>query len=385
MRFRKAFNILVAVVTLAGTAPSFAADFETNAITKDNLPVFYEKLKAKMTYPLSYESMGGDLEVWHEKALAKARELILPGEDHTAFDPQVIDQVDRGTYVAKRIAFNVTAESRIAGLLLVPKGKGPFPGVLMLHDHGSRFDIGKEKFVEPWYDETRLASAKEWADKYFTGRFPGDELAKRGYVVFVTDALGWGDRQGNGYEAQQALAGNMIGLGSSLAGLMALEDKRASEFVASLPEVDPARAGVVGFSMGAFRAWQVAALSDAVKFAVVDCWMTTMKGIMVPGNNTLRGQSAFYLSHPMLGRYLDFPDVASLAAPKPILFFDGDHDPLFPHEAVIEAFNKMQKVWAAYGAGDKFSSRFFPVGHTFTEPMQEAAYDWLDAQVKSAK
>jgi hypothetical protein len=75
--------------------------------------------------------------------------------------------------------------------------------------------------------------------------------------------------------------------------------------------------------MGGFRAWQVAALSDAVDAAVVVNWMSTMQGLMVPGNNTLRGQSAFYLSHPGLGRHLDFPDVASLAAPKPMLLFAG--------------------------------------------------------------
>jgi hypothetical protein len=39
--------------------------------------------------------------------------------------------------------------------------------VLLLHDHGSKFDIGKEKLVRPWHDDTRLASAQAWADTYF--------------------------------------------------------------------------------------------------------------------------------------------------------------------------------------------------------------------------
>ncbi|MEF2071595.1 dienelactone hydrolase family protein [Consotaella aegiceratis] len=369
-------------LVLLGNAAN-AQGYETKPITEGNLPAFYEALKAKMTFPLSYEATGGELQAWHDKALAKAEEIILPTEDATPYQPEVIDEIDRGTYVARRVVFNVTAESRVLGLELVPKGEGPFPAVLMLHDHGSKFDIGKEKFIEPWYDDARLESAQAWADKFFTGRFPGDVLAERGYVVFATDALGWGDREGNGYEAQQALASNMFGLGSSLAGLVALEDKRVAEFLAEQPEVDSDRLAVVGFSMGAFRAWQVAALSDAVKAAVVDCWMVSMPGLMVPGNNTLRGQSAFYLSHPMLGRYLDFPDVASLAAPKPMLFFDGEDDPLFPTASVEAAFGKMKGVWKTYGAEDKIQTRLWPgLGHTFVAEMQDAAFDWLDDKMK---
>jgi len=256
-------------VTMASTCYSQSAEtplepktgtfFETHPITDGNMPTFFSELKAKMTYPLAYD--GGDPAVWREEALPTAEALMLPSVDTIDFAPTVIDEIDRGDFIAKRVAFNVTDESRVAAIVLVPKGEGPFPGVLMLHDHGARFDIGKEKWIRPWYDEARLESAKQWSEKYFTGLFPGEELARRGYVVVATDALGWGDRAGNGYEAQQALASNLVNLGSSLAGIMAQEDLRASEFVASLDEVDPDSVGVVGFSMGAYRAWQVAALS----------------------------------------------------------------------------------------------------------------------------
>ena len=73
---------------------------------------------------------------------------------------------------------------------------------------------------------------------------------------------------------------------------------RSSEFLASLSEVDKGKVAAVGFSMGAFRAWQVAALSDSITAAIADCWMATMPGLMVPGNNQLRGQSAFPMLHP---------------------------------------------------------------------------------------
>jgi dienelactone hydrolase len=373
---------LAASLALGVTAAS-AADYQTQGLTAaDNaLPVFYEALRAKMTFPLGWKD-GANPATWRATGLAKARDLMLPGDDKTAFQPAVIDEIDRGAYVARKVVFNVTAESRVLALVLVPKGKGPFPAALMLHDHGSKFDIGKEKWIEPWGDPARQASAKEWSEKFFSGRMPGDELAKRGYVVLATDALGWGDRTVAGFqrESQQALASNLFNLGSSYAGLVAQEDVRASEFLASLPEVDKTKVAAVGFSMGAFRAWQVAALSDAVTAAIADCWLATMPGLMVPGNNQLRGQSAFPMLHPGIGRYLDYPDVAGLAAPKPMLVYAGEKDGLFPLDSVNEAFAKMKKIWTANGADAKLETKFWPYGHVFLQDQQEAAFSWLDKQ-----
>ncbi len=348
------------------------------AVTEGNLPAFHETLKERLTYPMAYQ--GGDVAAWHDTTLAAAKALMLPYADDTAFDMEMLDSEDRGDYVAHRMAFNVTAESRVKAILLMPKGDGPFPAALMLHDHGARFDIGKEKWVSPWYDAAMRTSSQEWSQKYFSGLYPGEELAKRGYVVLATDALGWGERQGNGYEAQQALAANLFNLGSSLAGLMALEDARSAEFLASLPQVDTAQVAAVGFSMGAFRAWQVAALSDAITVAVADCWMGTYKGLMVPGNNQLKGQSAWYMLHPGLPQLMDYPDTAALAAPKPLMIMAGEEDGLFSVTVVEEAFSKMASVWDAYDAADNLTTQVWPGGHVFTKDRQDAAFDWLDAQ-----
>jgi dienelactone hydrolase len=265
--------------------------------------------------------------------------------------------------------------------MLVPDGTGPFPAALLLHDHGARFDIGKEKLIEPWYDETRLTSARAWADKYFSGRFVGNELVKRGYAVLAVDALGWGDRGGLTYDIQQALASNLFNLGGSLAGLVAREDVRSAAMLATLPEVDAGRIAAVGFSMGGYRAWQVAALSDDIAATVSACWMTGLKEMMVPGNNTLRGQSAFYMLHPGLYRYLDIPDVASIAAPKPTLMTDGETDPLFTPEGVAVAYAKMRAVWPA----GRLSTKTWPgLGHVFVREMQDEAFDWLDGRLTPA-
>jgi dienelactone hydrolase len=364
------------------SAQSSPEQFQSPAV-KDNLPVFYQQLKDQLTFPLSYSSQKPkDFNAWKKTARAKVMELLCQPSDKSAFNPKIIDEQDRGTYFARKVVFNVTDQSRVVALMLVPKGKGPFPAALLLHDHGSKFDIGKEKLIEPWGDEEKIKSAKGWSAKYFTNQFVGNELVARGYAVLAVDALGWGDRSGMNYESQQALASNFFNMGSSLAGLMAREDIRSAEFLASFPEVDKSKIAAVGFSMGAYRAWQVAALSDNISACIAVCWMTTIKGIMVPGNNTLRGQSAFWQLHPGLFNYLDFPDVASLAAPKPILFYNGDQDKLFPVDAVKESYEKMRQVWKSQNAEDKFQSKIWPLNHVFFKEEQDEAFAWLDKQFK---
>lgn len=349
---------------------------------RNHLPVFRDQLTERLTFPLSWLSGSyKDFADWRQGARAKVMECLLAPPTPAPFDPKVISEQDRGSYLARKVVFNITADSRVLGFLLVPKGHGPFPAALLLHDHGARFDIGKEKVIQPWDDRPeRLKSAREWVDKYYGGRFLGDELAKRGYVCFSTDALNWSDRGGAGYEGQQALAANLLHLGSSFAGLIAWEDLRAAEFLATRPEVDGQLVAAMGLSMGSFRTWQVAALSEHIAAGVAVCWMATVKGLMVSGNNQTRGQSSFTMTHPGLFNYLDYPDVASLACPKPMLFYNGKDDALFPVPAVQEAYAKMRKVWESQRAGERLVTRLWAVPHLFNQPMQEEAFQWLDQQ-----
>ena len=172
----------------------------------------------------------------------------------------MVSQIDRGTHIARKVSLGLTGDSRVLALMTIPKGRGPFPAVLLLHDHGAKFDIGKEKVIEPWeMSKEKIASAKAWVDRYYGGRFLGDELARRGYVCLSIDALNWSDRGGAGFDGQQALASNLLHLGMSFAGLIAHEDTIAAEFLAQQPEVDAKCIAAMGLSMGAFRTWQLAA------------------------------------------------------------------------------------------------------------------------------
>lgn len=353
----------------------------------NNLPVFADRAAGRLTFPMSWSSgRHKDFAAWKKTARAKVMECLLAPPPVGPFEPKVIAEEDRGSYVARKIEFNVTADSRVLAYVLAPKSPGRHPAVLLLHDHGARFDIGKEKVIRPFGSTPeKTASAEQWVGVSYGGRYIGDELAKRGYVCFCTDALNWSDRGGAGYDGQQALASNLFQMGMSFAGLIAYEDLRAAEFVAGLPEVDPKRIASMGLSMGCFRTWQVAALSDHISAGVAICWMATTKGLMVPGNNQTGGQSSYSMLHPGLRNYLDYPDVASIACPKPMLFYNGLRDGLFPVSCVNDAYAKMHAIWDSQGAGKGLVTKLWDVPHCFDREMQEEAFAWLDGVMHNSQ
>jgi len=356
-----------------------AADYQTQGVV-DNLPVFASEVLARTTHPLAWNPDSyADFEAWRRLAREKVYSSMLARPPSVPWDVKVLDEQDRGDYVARKLAFNLTGDSRVLAYMTIPKGAGPFPAVLLLHDHGAKFDIGKEKVIRPWgIPAEKLDSAEKWSEQNYGGRFIGDELARRGYVCFATDALNWSDRGGGGYDGQQKIASNLLHLGMSMAGLMAWEDLREAEFLSEQPEVDPARIASMGWSMGAFRAWQVAALSDHIAAAVADCWMATDETLMAPGNNQTKGSSSYNMVHPGLLDSLDFPDIASIACPKPLMFFNGLQDRLFPVAGVEAAYAKMHRVWSSQGADDRLVTKLWDTPHIFNAAMQDEAFAWLN-------
>lgn len=315
---------------------------------------------------------------WRGEALAAARHLMLrPGDDGSRFATEVITEQDRGGHVARSLTLRGALGDRVPALYLRPKGEGPHPAVLVMHDHGARFDIGKEKMVRPL---AASAAAEAWVQRYYGGAFVGDTLAQAGFAVLAIDALGWGERGRPGFarDDQQALASHLMQLGHGWAGVIASDDLRAHRWLRERPEVDAARVAVLGFSMGAFRAWQLAAVCEQVSACVAAHWMCTREGLLRAGEHTLQGQSAFSMTHPGLAAELDHPDVAALIAPRPLLMFGSPEDRMFPWDAQQAAWGQLARAWPQ-AAG--FSTRTTPGGHRFDAAQQTAATVWLSRHV----
>ena len=353
-----------------------------------NMPSFYTQLKQQLTYPMAWgNAPTRDFGQWRLQArdiLQTCMQNRPPAPD--SYDMTVITTEQRNGYEARKVAFNLSAWYRVTAYLLVPDGTGPFPAIVMLHDHGAHFSIGKEKLVRPFQvgPET-AADADQWVQRYYDGQYTGDYFARHGYVVLAVDALLWGERgrrEGADYDVQQALASNFLQMGTSWGALISADDVRSAEFLASLPCVDKERIGCMGFSMGAYRSWMLAALTDTVKAAASVCWMNTTEHLMTLTNNQNKGGSAFAMLIPGIRRYLDYPHVAAIACPKPSLFFCGSKDKLFPLEGVEDAFATMQQVWDSQHAAENLVTRVWDEKHFFSKDMQQATLDFFDRHLK---
>lgn len=381
---KRVFSCITAILWLAST---FAQAPLSHEFERD-LPLFLDQLKTELTYPMAWgNSPQKNFGKWRKEARATVLDAMLtPPPSTQKYEMEVLDTEQRNGYEARKIAFNLTGYSRVPGYLLVPEGKGPFPAVVLLHDHGAHFSIGKEKMIRPFgVDSLIAADADQWAHQCYDDQYVGDYLAANGYVVISIDALFWGERgrkEGVRYDKQQAVACVFEMLGRSWSGFITYEDMYTTDFLASLKEVDPARIGCLGFSMGGYRSWMLAALSDRIKAGASVCWMVTTDFQLSSKQGSGKGDSNYANVLPGLRRYLDYPHIASIACPKPMLFFNGRQDKLFPVPSVEDAYRQMHKVWDSRSAGNKLTTKLWDLPHVCNRDMQKEILAFFEQGLK---
>jgi len=317
----------------------------------------------------------------------------------------VLESEQREGYVCQLVEYNVSRGERVQSYLLIPDGAGPEdrrPGLVLLHDHGARFDIGKEKLVRPLPSapEYIKKSSKQWVDDGFDGVWFADRLAREGYVVVVPDALYWGSRStplcqqwsrmkfaGEAgdinavktavYEGQRTVYDSLARKGVIWAEQTLHEDAAAARLLSSLPCVQKRRIGCFGWSMGAHRAWLLAAFCKQVRTGVALCWMTLMETQSQPYK-----ASDYSMLIPQMREKYDFPDIARWLAPKPFFFLNGRQDKLFPVPAVETAFSRMQEIYREKGAGGRLRTEFFDGPHHCGLAEQQTILRYLDEQLR---
>lgn len=357
-----------------GTAEKYMFDGE--------FPVMLDSLQAEMNYPLAWgNSEIKEFGLWRSTARAKVNEeMLTPPAPAKDYDVKVIATERRKGYTALKLEFNLTKYSRVLAYELVPDGKGPHPAVLLLHDHGGHFSIGKEKMIRPFgVPDSVMEDAEKWSATCYGKQFVGDYLAANGYVVLCTDAPFWGDRGvkgGTKWDTYKYIAGDFMMLGRNISSWMNFEDVYAADFLSTLPEVDADRIACMGHSMGGYRAWMLSALSDKVKVGIAVCWMHTTK-YQINTEYGLKKHEEWANVIPGLRRYLDYPHIASIACPKPMMFINGKDDHLFPPVSVNDAYNYMHSVWDSQGVGDRLSTEIMDMGHWCGPEVQVKALAFL--------
>ena len=393
-------------VSLAQTSPKPKLQKREKYEWQGEIPTYVEVLKKELTYPMAWgNSPIRNFKKWKKATRAKVLECMMtPPKAAAAWDMEVLGEEQRDGYKAQKIAFNINAYSRITAYLLIPDGgDGKFPAVVALHDHGAHLFIGKEKMIRPFFiaseeqdadgkisekkkaaNQEVLDDADAWVNLLYEGQYVGDYLAKHGYVVLSIDAPMWGERgrkEGVDRNKYDLIAGNMMMLGRDLSAFMTYDDIASTEFLASLPMVDAKRIGCVGCSMGAYRSWMLSALSDRIKTGASICWMITTDAQLTRRFGR-KENGGFANCIPGLRQYLDYPHIASLACPKPMLFINGTKDKLFPVPGVKDAFAEMYKVWKSQGADNLLDTELWEIPHSCGLKAQEKMLEFLDKNLK---
>ena len=348
-----------------------------------NLPVYADSLIAHLDYPMAWENSGiKKFSKWKKAARQKVFDCMLmpPPPPANGYQAKVLFEEQRDGYKARKIEIRLSQYYTVPAYVLIPDGKGPFPAINLLHDHGAHLFIGKEKMIRPLAceDSTVIKDAEEWLAGY-EGQFFGDYLAKNGYVVFSADAPMWserGQKEGPRRDRYDMIAGNMMMYGIDLSAWMTYDDIAGTEFLAQMPEVDASRIGCTGWSMGAYRAWMLAALSDRITASASVCWMvTTDEQMSFKYDRTENGGFANCI--PGLRRWMDYPHIASIACPKPMLFINGKQDKLFPVPGVEKAFSIMHNVWSSQKTDHCLETELWDITHSCGLKAQKRVLDFF--------
>jgi dienelactone hydrolase len=360
-----------------------------------------EKLADGDRYSLSFlNDRFRDLEEFKKAARRKVFELLLYNPAKVDPRPEQLERVDMGDHTREKFLFSTGPHFRVPAFVLIPKGlKKPAPAIVDLHSHGGMFLFGKEKVVDLGNNHPAMSV---YHQRNYDGRPTATALVRRGYVVVTIDAFFFGERRlmmdadfAHGWDRskysledikklnlqcrsrEETLVKGLIFAGLTWPGIVFWDDIRTVDYLVTRPDVDPTRIGCLGISMGGYRTIYLAGLDERIKAACVTGFMSSV----APMRLAHLDKHSWVHFLPGLHRFLDLPDVASMAAPRALLVQQCSQDGLFPIVGMKDSIEKISRAYAKAGVPEKFTGRFYDRPHLFAKEMQEEAFAWFDREL----
>lgn len=270
--------------------------------------------------------------VWQGEVRAKLFQLLklddlVAGRDSIALDPQTVSSEKKETYELREVEINSTPGRRIKAIVSLPAGSGgPRPAVVCLHGHG-----GNRRAVHD-------------RDSLYRGFAAA--LAERGFVTIAADV-----GQHAVYEVDRSL------MGERLWDLM-----RCVDYLESLPQVDRARIGCGGLSLGGEMAMWLGAMDPRIAATVSAGFLTKM--------DQLEQNHCLCWKFGGLRELVDFADIYSLTAPRALLCQNGLQEPVsqFPVPLACEALQEISLIYSDFGVPQNAALLAHPEGHVIHLP-----------------
>ena len=174
--------------------------------------------------------------------------------------------------------------------------------------------------------------------------------------------------------------------GYTPAGIECWNAMRALDYLETRPEVDAKRFGLTGRSGGGATSWYVAAADERIQAAVPVAGICDLRAHLVQGENKdfPEGVIAGHCDCMFLvnSRRWDFADVVALCAPRPVMLGNSDNDRIFPVPGYRRLADKARKVYALYGAEEKFQLLETKGPHVDTPELRKGINTWMNHWLK---
>jgi Acetyl xylan esterase (AXE1) len=342
----------VAAILLLGSALSGAAlvaEDARNAIpTQDARNVV---LDSRTHYKMPVFSTR---EAWLERAAFLRKQILasaglLPMPEKRSLNAQVFGKLERDGYSVEKVLLETMPGFYLGGNLYRPLGRpGPFPGVVSPHGH---WHYGR-------LENTAIVSV------------PGRaiNLAKQGFVVFTYDMIGQNDTDQIPHHWSEARY-DLWNIGPM--GIQLWDSIRATDFVSSLPDVDPTRIVATGASGGGTQTFFLMAVENRIKAAApVNMISATMQGGVCENAANLRAG------------WTDFSNmvVGALMAPRPLLLVSNSGD--WTVDTPKEVFPAIQSIYRLLGVEKNVeNAHFLNKVHNYDKDSREAVYRFFNERI----
>ena len=206
----------------------------------------------------------------------------------------------------------------------------------------------------------------------------GGWFARNGYVCLIIDSLQLGEIEGIHHGTHRYDRWWWLSRGYQPAGVEAWNCVRALDYLQSRPEVDGNKLGVTGRSGGGAYSWWIAAIDERIKAAVPTAGITDLQNHVVDGCVEGHCDCMF-----MLNTYRwDYPLVAALVAPRPLLISNTDRDGIFPLDGVYRTYSKVRRLYELLGKPNDVALQITAGGHADTQELHIHAFRWFDKHLK---
>ncbi len=277
-------------------------------------------------------------EAFHEGLIGKLPE---PTELPSARSIRLYDEPDWTGYAVELPVFPDVVAS---GILLLPKDLKPGerrPVVVCQHGLEGR----PEDVCDP-----RIKSVYQSF---------GAQLADRGYIVYAPQ------NPYIGRERFRTLQRKLNPLGLSLFSTIVRQHDQTLRWLASLPQVDPARIAFYGLSYGGKTAMRVPAILEGYCLSICSADFNEWA---VKTTNVDRSESyMFTFEYDMyefgLAERFNYAEMAALIAPRPFMVERGHRDGVAPDEWIGYEFAKVKRTYDQLNLADRVEIAYFNDGH----------------------